>query len=99
MHASIASGAGQLPDAKIDRKSALEFLLSLVSHTLNSFCSSAQAPTPNPLQIIQFFFALYIDCTALFIPKCVRYMCSAPLQVESIQPMTGPVVPMETGTC
>ncbi len=33
---------------------------------------------------------LYIECIALFIPECMRYMCGGGLRVKSIKLLTGP---------
>ncbi len=54
-HVSVVSRA----HAKINRKFALELLMLLISHTLNSICGSNPAHTLNSLQIIQFFHSLH----------------------------------------
>ncbi len=47
------------PDAKINQKSAIEHLLSFISHSLKLFCSSKPTHTFNSLQIIQFSYSLH----------------------------------------
>ena len=96
-HASIASGAGQSPDAKINRKLALDLPLSLVYHTLNSFSGSHPAHTSISLQVIQFFHNLHwIHCFVYLYMRAVYVRWSTASWIN--KPVDRPRRAAATGT-